>query len=116
MNSILGPVLAIVATVALLLLRELFLAVGKRDRDPYGAADHPPVPGSDFQRKHSLFADPIREFEEPLQQATPIAVDEFLTDLRAKAQEQSPWSLTRNGSTTEFGRTQSNRKDTAEDL
>jgi hypothetical protein len=105
MDNILGPVLAIAATVVLLLLRKLILSVGKKERDSYGDwADHRP----DFDREHGLR-------EEPISQSTPIAVDEFLAELRAKAQEQSPSSRTRSGSTTDFGRTQSNRNEMAED-
>ena len=110
MNSILEPVLAIAATILLLLLRELILSVGKKDRNSYGISGDQRPGISDLEREHSLRADPIMEFQEPLTQATPIAVDEFLAELRAKAEEQSPSSPTRTGSMTDFRRTQSRRK------
>ncbi len=117
MNNLLGPVLAIVATALLLLLREFILSVGKKNRNSNGARDHRrSVSGSDFQREQRFLADPIREFEEPIPDATSIEVDEFLAELRAKAQEQSPSSRTKNGSTTDLDGTQSNRKEMAGDL
>jgi hypothetical protein len=116
MNNLLGPVLAIVATALLLLLREFVLSVGKKNRNSSGARDHrPTVSGSDLQREEHLRADPIREFEEPGPDASSIEVDEFLAELRAKVQEQSPSSRTKNGSTN-IGRAQSNRKEMTGDL
>ena len=101
MNNILGPVLAIVATVVLLLLRKLLLSVGKQNRDSYGTRDElSSGSGSDIQREDSLYADPTRGFEEPIPQPTSIAVDEFLAELRARAQRQS------SGGRRTYGETQ----------
>ena len=73
MNNLLGPCLAIGATIVLLLLRELILSVGKKDRKTYGVRDDRPVV-PDLECEHSLRAQPIVEFEEPIPGATPIGV------------------------------------------
>ena len=115
MDNIVGPILAVAGTILLLLLRELFLSVGKKKKS-YGAVDHQlDAPGFGVETDNSLYSDQIMEFDGPTQQATTIAVDEFLAELRARAQEQST-SRIKDGATTDFGRPQSNRNETAEDL
>ena len=111
MDNLLGPILAIVATILMLVFRQLFLSIGKKNRGSYGAQDQRrSITGSDVQLEQGLPANPIREFEELIPQSKTVAVDEFLAELRAKAQEQSPSSRTKNGSTN-IGRAQSNRKE-----
>ena len=104
MNNVLGLVLAIVATILLLFLREFILSIGKKSRNPYGARDHQPgVFGSDVEREQRLHAVPIRRLDQPIAGATPIEIDQFLTELRAKAQEQSPPSRDKRSSTVDLG-------------
>ena len=114
MDNFLGPALAIVSTILLLVLRELFLSVGKKDRNTYGVSDQQRHDAG-LEGKHNLGADLIVEFEESIPLATPIAVDEFLAELHAKAQEQST-SRIKDGPMTNFGRKQSHRNEMAEDL
>jgi hypothetical protein len=114
MNNLLGPGLAIVATIVLLLLRELILLVGKKDTNRDGVRDHRPgVPDPEYE--HSPRVDASVEFDEAIPGATPIAVDEFLDELRARAQEHSRPSLTGTGSMTAFGGAQSNRNEMTEE-
>jgi len=114
MDNIVGPILAVAGTILLLLLRELFLSVGKKKKSY--AVDHQlDAPGFGVEPDNSLYSDQIMEFDGPTQQATTIAVDEFLAELRARAQEQST-SRIKDGATTDFGRPQSNRNEMAEDL
>ena len=113
MDNLLGPALAIVSTILLLVLRELVLSVWKKDRNTYGVSDQQHM-DPDLEGEHSLGADSIVEFEEPIPQATQIAVDEFLAELHAKAQEQST-SRIKDGAMTDFERKQSNPIKMAED-
>ena len=109
--NMLGPVLGIAAAVLLLLLREFVLSIGKNNRKSYGARSYgSDVAGSGTEREH-LRGDPIREFEGPNPEATLIEVDEFLAQLRLKAQEQSRSSKSMNSPTTDLGKAQSNRMD-----
>jgi len=117
MSNLLGLALAIGLTALLLFLREFILSIGKKSRNSYGARDRQPAdPGSEIQRERRLHAVPIRQLDEPISEATSIEVDQFLAELRAKAQEQSPPSQPKRGSTTELGGTQSNRKRMAGDV
>ena len=114
MNNIFGPVLVILVTVLFLFLREFILAIGK-NRKPYGTQEYrSSVFDLDTQRGQGLAPDPITEHEDRVPTAAPIAVDEFLPELRARALEQS--SPPKNGSTTDVGRAQSNRMGMARDL
>ena len=110
--NMLGPVLGIAATALLLLLREFVLSIGKSNRKSYGARSYGRlhIAGSSNERE-PFRGDPIREFEEPNPEATLIEVDEFLAELRLKAQEQARSSKAMNSSTTDPGKAQSNRMD-----
>ena len=117
MNNVLGLVLAIGITVLLLFHREFILSIGKKSRNSYDARDHQPgVFGSAVEREQRLHAVPIKQFDEHNPEATSIEVDQFLAELRAKAQEQSPPSRDKRGSTSDLGGAQSNRKKMAGDV
>ena len=110
MNSLFGPVLAIVGTALLLLLREFILSVGKKKSDSPGMrSEEHGFPGSEVQVKERLHAVPTRQLEEPIPDAASIGVDEFLTELRAKSREQGSPSKSTNVPETGLARDQHNR-------
>jgi hypothetical protein len=103
MNYLLSAIIAIAATMLLLLLREFILSVGKKGRSSFHRRSEGTVfRGSEVRLNRRPQAVPTAQFEQPQPDATPIEVDEFLAELRAKAGEHSSPSKRANGPESEF--------------
>jgi hypothetical protein len=102
MKTLLSVGIAIAATVWLLLLREFVLSAGKKGRNPFSRRSGGTGSASEDRLRPRLRAVPNRRSEQPSSDATPIAVDEFFTELRAKAEENQSPSRKPSGSESEF--------------
>jgi hypothetical protein len=110
MNFLLTAVIAIAATVLLLFFRELVLSAGKKRRNPFRRRGGGTVSASADRLRPRPRAVPNRRSEQRSSDATPIAVDEFFTELRAKTGENKSQSRKPNGSESEFAADPFHRK------
>jgi hypothetical protein len=103
MNHIFSAVIAIAATVLMLLLREFILSVGKKGRSPLQRqSEGTGFAVSEVPLRQRPQAVPTKHSEQPLPEATQIEVHEFLTELRTKAGEHAAPSKSQKGPESDF--------------